>query len=158
MPNENNNNPSALRGLDLLREPLLNKGLAFTDAERDANGLRGLLPPVVLSQQEQIDRVMFNIRKLTDPLSKFVALNSLHDRNEALFFRVLCDHIDELQPIVYTPIVGLACQKFGEIFQRPRGMFVSIKDRGNVANVLRNWPYPARMIVVTDGEIGRAHV
>jgi malate dehydrogenase (oxaloacetate-decarboxylating)(NADP+) len=140
------------RGLDVLRDPLLNKGTAFTEKERAALGLRGLLPPHVLSQAEQAQRFLANLRKLTDPLDKFVALNSLHDRNEALFFRILCDHIDEMQPIVYTPIVGLACQKFGQIYQRPRGMFIGINDRGNIANVLRNWPNPAGIIVVTDGE------
>ncbi len=142
----------ARRGMDVLRDPLLNKGTAFSEEERAALGLRGLLPPYVLSQGEQMQRFLANLRKLTDPLDKFVALNSLHDRNEALFFRILCDHIDEMQPIVYTPVVGLACQKFGQIFQRPRGMFISINDRGNIANVLRNWPNPAGIIVVTDGE------
>ena len=140
------------RGPDVLRDPLINRGTAFTEAERAALGLRGLLPPHVLSQAEQAQRFLANLRKLTDPLDKFVALNSLHDRNEALFFRILCDHIDEMQPIVYTPVVGLACQKFGQIFQRPRGMFIGINDRGNIANVLRNWPNPAGIIVVTDGE------
>ena len=140
------------RGFDVLRDPLLNKGTAFTEKERDALGLRGLLPPHVLSQKEQVDRIVMNLRKMADPLDKFVALNSLHDRNEALYFRVLCDHIDEMQPIVYTPIVGLACQQFGNIFQRPRGMFIGANDRGNIAKVLRNWPYQAGIIVVTDGE------
>lgn len=139
-------------GLGVLRDPVLNKGSAFTEQERDALGLRGFLPPHVLSQQEQMDRVLTNLRKLTDPLEKFVALNALHDRNESLFFRVLCDNIDEMQPLVYTPTVGLACQRFGHIFQRPRGMFIGTNDRGNIANILRNWPYRAGIIVVTDGE------
>ena len=142
----------APHGFNVLRDPLLNKGIAFTEKERDALGLRGLLPPHVLSQSEQVERVLMNLRKLSDPLDKFIALNSLHDRNESLFFRVLCDHIDEMQPIVYTPTVGLACQQFGQIFQRPRGMFIGVNDRGNIANVLRNWPYQAGIIVVTDGE------
>src|SRR3954469_25527783 len=93
------------RGADLLRVPLHNKGTAFTEAERNTLGLRGLLPPHVLSQQEQAARVMMNLRKMSDPLDKFVALNALHDRNETLFFRLLCDNIDELQPLVYTPTV-----------------------------------------------------
>ena len=139
-------------GLDVLRDPLLNKGTAFTEQERVTLGLRGLLPPYVLTQAEQMQRFLANLRRLTDPLDKFVALNSLHDRNESLFFQLLCEHIDEMQPIVYTPVVGLACQKFGQIFQRPRGMFISINDRGNIASVLRNWPHPAGIIVVTDGE------
>ena len=140
------------RGTALLRDPLLNKGTAFTEAERDALGLRGLLPPHVHTQEEQAARFMTNLRKLTDPLEKFVALNALHDRNESLFFRVVIDNIDEIQPIIYTPTVGLACQKFGQIFQRPRGMFISIRDRGRVREVLANWPHRARLIVITDGE------
>lgn len=144
--------PKNPRGLDVLRDPILNRGTAFTEAERDALGLRGLLPAYVHTQDAQAERFLVSFRKLTDPLDKFVALNALHDRNEDLFFRILVDHIDEMQPIVYTPIVGLACQKFGQVFQRPRGMFISIRDRGRIAEVLRNWPYEAGIIVVTDGE------
>jgi malate dehydrogenase (oxaloacetate-decarboxylating)(NADP+) len=140
------------KGIDLLRDPLLNKGTAFTREERQSLGLRGLLPPHVLTQDEQAKRIMTNLRRFSDPLDRYVALNSLHDRNETLFFRVVIDHIDEVMPIIYTPTVGLACQKYGQVFQRPRGIFISIEDRGHVADVLRNWPYPARMIVVTDGE------
>ena len=139
-------------GMALLRDPLLNKGTAFTEAERDALGLRGLLPAHVLSMDEQVARVMTNLRELPSDLEKYVALNSLHDRNEALFFRVVCDNIDEIQPLIYTPTVGLACQRFGLIFQRPRGMFISANDRGRIAELLANWPYPAKLIVVTDGE------
>ena len=140
------------RGMALLRDPLLNKGTAFTEAERDALGLRGLLPAHVLSMDEQVARVMTNLRGLPSDLEKYIALNSLHDRNEALFFRVVCDNIDEIQPLIYTPTVGLACQRFGLIFQRPRGMFISANDRGRIAELLANWPYPAKLIVVTDGE------
>ena len=140
------------RGMALLRDPLLNKGTAFTEAERDALGLRGLLPAHVLSMDEQVARFMTNLRGLPNDLEKYVALNSLHDRNEALFFRVVCDNIDEIQPLIYTPTVGLACQRFGLIFQRPRGMFICANDRGRIADLLANWPYPAKLIVVTDGE------
>ncbi|MEI8385631.1 MAG: NAD-dependent malic enzyme, partial [Nitrosomonadaceae bacterium] len=140
------------RGIDLLHDPLLNKGTAFTEAERDSLGLRGLLPPHVFTQDDQVVRVLQNLRNLSGPLEKFVALNALHDRNEALFFRVVCDNIDEIQPLIYTPTVGLACEQFGQIFQRPRGMFISINDRGRVAAILRNWPLKAGLIVVTDGE------
>ena len=93
-------------GMDLLRDPLLNKGTAFTERERDPLGLRGLLPAVVHTQEEQATRVMMHLRTLSDPLEKYVALNALHDRNEALFFRVVIDHIDEVMPIIYTPTVG----------------------------------------------------
>ncbi len=139
-------------GLALLRDPLLNKGTAFTEQERDAFGLRGLLPSHVLSMDAQARRVMTNLRKLPNDLEKYVALNGLHDRNEALFFRVVADNIDEIQPLIYTPTVGLACQRFGHIFQRPRGLFISANDRGRIAELLGNWPYPAKLIVVTDGE------
>jgi malate dehydrogenase (oxaloacetate-decarboxylating)(NADP+) len=141
------------RGVALLREPTLNKGTAFTDAERDALGLRGLLPPHVLSQEEQEARILENFRRKPSDLEKYIDLNALHDRNEALFFRIVINHPDEMLPIIYTPTVGLACQQFGHIFQRPRGLFIGAHDRGRIANLLRNWPYhDVRMIVVTDGE------
>jgi malate dehydrogenase (oxaloacetate-decarboxylating)(NADP+) len=140
------------QGMALLRDPLLNKGTAFTEQERDALGLRGLLPAHVLSMQAQAERVMTNLRRLPNDLDKYVALNALHDRNEALFFRIVADNIDEIQPLIYTPTVGLACQKFGDIFQRPRGLFVSANDRGRIRSVLRNWPYSPKLIVVSDGE------
>src|ERR1700742_4534389 len=140
------------RGLALLRDPLLNKGTAFTEEELDALGLRGFLPAYVLSMEEQAARVLINLRTLPNDLEKYIALNALHDRNEALFFRVVCDNIDEIQPLIYTPTVGLACQRFGLIFQRPLGMFISANDRGHIAEMLGNWPYQAKLIVVTDGE------
>ena len=141
-----------LKGLDLLRDPLLNKGTAFTEKERDVLGLRGLLPPHVHSQAEQMQRVVRYIRELPTPLDRYVELNALHDRNESLYFRVLCEHIDEMLPYVYTPTVGLACQRYGHVFQRPRGMFIGANDRGRIAQILRNWPHRAGIIVTTDGE------
>ncbi len=140
------------RGLALLRDPLLNKGTAFSEQERDAFGLRGLLPAHVLTMEAQAARLMTNLRRLPNDLEKYVALNALHDRNETLFFRIVCDNIDEIQPLIYTPTVGLACQKFGHIFQRPRGLFISANDRGRIPELLANWPYAAKLIVVTDGE------
>ena len=139
-------------GISLLRDPLRNKGTGFSQKERDALGLRGLLPATQLTIQAQAERVLTNLRRLPNDLDKYVALNALHDRNETLFFRVVCDNIDEIQPLIYTPTVGLACQKFGNIFQRPRGLFISANDRGRIARLLKNWPYPAKLIVVTDGE------
>ena len=139
-------------GIALLRDPLLNKGTAFTEQERDTLGLRGLLPAHVLSMEAQAKRVMTNLRRLPNDLEKYVALNALHDRNEALFFRIVCDNIDEIQPLIYTPTVGLACQRFGHIFQRPRGLFIGANDRGRMPELIANWPYPAKLIVVTDGE------
>jgi malate dehydrogenase (oxaloacetate-decarboxylating)(NADP+) len=144
--------PSSLRGMALLRDPLFNKGTAFTEHERDALGLRGLLPAHVQSMEMQAGRVMTNLRSVPSDLEKYVALNALHDRNEALFFRIVIDHIDEIQPLIYTPTVGLACQRFGHIFQRPRGLFIGANDRGRIAELLGNWPYEAKLIVATDGE------
>jgi malate dehydrogenase (oxaloacetate-decarboxylating)(NADP+) len=140
------------RGVELLRDPLFNKGTAFTERERDALGLRGLLPPHVLTQDEQAERFLDHLRRLPDDLEKYVALAALHDRNESLFFRVVCDNIDEMQPLIYTPTVGLACQRFGHIYQRPRGLFIGANDRGRVAEILKNWPQRAGIIVVSDGE------
>src|ERR1017187_2827297 len=140
------------RGMALLRDPFLNKGTGFTEAERDASGLRGLLPAHVLSMEAQAKRVMTNLRSLPNDLEKYVALNALHDRNEALFFRIVCENIDEIQPLIYTPTVGLACQRFGHIFQRPRGLFIGANDRGRIPELLANWPYAAKLIVVSDGE------
>jgi malate dehydrogenase (oxaloacetate-decarboxylating)(NADP+) len=141
------------RGEDLLHEPLLNKGTAFTEAEREVLGLRGLLPPRVSSQDQQVARVIENLSNKNSPLEKYIYLIGLEDRNETLFYRVVIDHIDELMPIIYTPTVGRACQTYGHIFRRSRGLFISAQDRGRVADVVRNWPHPqVRVIVVTDGE------
>ena len=140
-------------GVALLRDPMFNKGTAFTEAERDALHLRGLLPPHVLPQEEQVARVLENLRARADPLEKYVELTALHDRNEALFYRVVIDNTDEVVPIIYTPTVGLACQKYAHIFQRPRGIFVSARDSGRIESVLSNWPNrDVAIIVVTDGE------
>src|SRR5690348_8127349 len=141
------------QGLALLQDPALNKGTAFDEGERDRLHLRGLLPPHVLSQQQQLERVLENLRSQPTDLDKFVALRALHDRNETLFFRLLKDYPDEMTPIVYTPTVGLACQRYAHIYQQPHGLFVSAADRGRVADVLANWPRrEAAIIVVSDGE------
>jgi malate dehydrogenase (oxaloacetate-decarboxylating)(NADP+) len=140
-------------GVALLHEPLFNKGTAFTARERDKLGLHGLLPPRIHTQEEQAQRFLTHLRHLPNDLEKFIDLNALHDRNEALFFRVISDHPDEIMPLIYTPTVGLACQQFGNIFQRPRGLFISLKDRGRIAGLLGNWPHrDVGIIVVTDGE------
>jgi malate dehydrogenase (oxaloacetate-decarboxylating)(NADP+) len=140
-------------GIDLLRDPTLNKGTAFTEEERKALGLEGLLPPYVNSLETQVIRVMENFHKKPTDLEKYIHLMSLLDRNETLFYRVVIDKIEEMMPIVYTPTVGQACQEYGHILRRPRGIFISTKDRGRVIDVLRNWPNKdVRIIVVTDGE------
>lgn len=141
------------RGVKLLHDPVYNKGTAFTAAERDALGLRGLLPPGILSQELQSRRVMETIRGNATDLDRYVTITGLQDRNETLFYRVLIDHLDELMPIVYTPTVGQACQEYGHIFRRPRGLYLSAEDRGRIGDVLAHWPHSdVRMIVVTDGE------
>ena len=141
------------RGTALLRDPTLNKGTAFSDQERDVLGLHGLLPPHVATQDEQLARVLENFDRLKTPLSKYIMLSSLLDRNEALYFRVVMDYADTMMPIIYTPTVGLACQQFGHIYRRPRGLFITAADRGRMSQVMRNWPHrETAMIVVTDGE------
>lgn len=141
------------RGVDLLRDPMLNRGTAFTEAERDALGLQGLLPPRVATQDEQESRILENLRRLPDDLEKFILLQGLHNRNRALFVRTVIDHPDEIMPLIYTPTVGLACQRYGHIYQQSAGMFININQRGRIASVLRNWPRrDVSIIVVTDGE------
>ena len=145
--------PGLPRGADLLHDPALNKGTAFTAEERAALGLQGLLPPIVFTMEEQVARVMENYRRKQTDLERYIHLVSLQDRNETLFYRVVIDNLEEMMPIIYTPTVGQACQQFGHIFRRPRGLYISCQDRGHVADVLRNWPKPdVRVIVVTDGE------
>jgi len=141
------------RGVDLLHDPVLNKGTAFTEAERDRLGLRGLLPARVSTQEGQVARVLENIRRKTSDIEKYIFLISLQERNENLFYRVVMENVEEMMPLIYTPTVGQACQEFGHIFRRPRGLYITHKDRGRIRHLLRNWPYrDIRMIVVTDGE------
>lgn len=140
-------------GYVLLRDPRYNKGLAFTDDERDYHYVRGLLPPAHMSQELQVKRLMHLIRQYNTPLQKYMALMDLEERNERLFYKLMIDHVEELLPIVYTPTVGEACQKYGTIFRRPQGLYISLKEKGKVHDVLRNWPEKnIKVIVVTDGE------
>jgi malate dehydrogenase (oxaloacetate-decarboxylating)(NADP+) len=142
-----------LRGYELLQHPRYNRGMAFTEAERDALGLRGLLPPVVITLEEQVERSMQHLERKPTPLDRYIYLTGLLDRGETLFYRTLIDNIVELMPIIYTPTVGEACQRWGEIFRRQRGMYVTINDRGRVREVLANWPdRDIEVIVATDGE------
>ena len=140
-------------GVQLLNDPALNKGTAFNEPERDALKLRGLLPPRVLTQEQQIEKILENFHAKPTDLEKYVFLISLQDRNERLFYRVVMDHIDDMMPIIYTPTVGRACQVFGHIWRRARGLFITAHDRGRIARVMSNWPHgPVQVIVVTDGE------
>jgi malate dehydrogenase (oxaloacetate-decarboxylating)(NADP+) len=145
--------PGYPRGVRLLHDPVRNKGTAFTEPEREMLGLRGLLPPRVIPQELQVKRVIKNLRGKPSDLERYVALSALQDRNEMLFYAVLREHLEELMPIIYTPTVGLACQVYGHIFRRPRGLYITAHDRGHVRDVLKNWPHEdVRIIVVTDGE------
>ncbi|KAF1869723.1 hypothetical protein Lal_00017299 [Lupinus albus] len=144
---------SVASGYTLLRDPHYNKGLAFTEQERDAHYLRGLLPPTVISQDTQVKKQIQLIRQYQVPLQKYTAMMALQLRNERLFYKVLIDHVEELLPVVYTPTVGEACQKYGSIFMRPHGLYISLKEKGKILEVLRNWPErKIQVIVVTDGE------
>jgi malate dehydrogenase (oxaloacetate-decarboxylating)(NADP+) len=140
-------------GIELLQDPRFNKGTAFSEAERDALRLRGLLPPRVFTLEQQLERIMENFRAQTSDLQRYVFMAALQDRNETLFYRAVIDHLAEMMPIIYTPTVGEACARFGHVFRRPRGLYVSAADRGRIRDVLCNWPEPdVRVIVVTDGE------
>ncbi|GLT65907.1 hypothetical protein SLA2020_383070 [Shorea laevis] len=144
---------SVASGYSLLRDPHHNKGLAFNEKERDAHYLRGLLPPTVISQELQVKKLMHMLRQYQVPLQKYMAMMDFQETNERLFYKLLIDNVEELLPVVYTPTVGEACQKYGSIFLRPQGLFISLKEKGKILEVLRNWPEKnIQVIVVTDGE------
>lgn len=141
------------KGVAILHDPRLNKGTAFTLAERQALELQGLLPPRVFSQQEQQVRILKAFRSQDSDLGKYIYLIALQDRNETLFYRTVMNNIEEMLPIIYTPTVGEGCKRFGHIFRRPRGLYLTHEDRGRIADVLGNWYEPeVAVIVVTDGE------
>ncbi len=140
-------------GAEILHDPRLNKIAAFSEDEREQLGLLGLLPEGVDSEEQQLERVRLQLSRKTTALGKYIYLTSLLDNDETLFFRVLMSDPAAFMPIVYTPTVGEACQKFGHILRRPRGLYISSKRRGRIREILRNWPEPdVRFIVVTDGE------
>ncbi len=144
---------TSLSGQMLLENPLLNKGSAFPEEEREAFDLLGLLPPHVARMEDQLERTYENYQRKDSDLERYIYLASLHDRNETLFFRLVSEHIKEMTPIVYTPIVGLACQYYSHIYRRPRGLYVAYPYRDRIEAILRNSPLTdVRVIVVTDGE------
>ena len=140
------------RGEQLLRDPLQNRDAAFTDAEREQLGLSGLLPAAVLTIEQQVAMELEHISSKSDPLEKYIGLIALLERNETLFYRLLVEHIERLTPLIYTPTVGLACERFSHIFRRPRGIFICPNDRGQIEQRLRKFPRDIRLIVVTDNE------
>ncbi|MEZ5560013.1 MAG: NAD-dependent malic enzyme [Pseudomonadales bacterium] len=143
-----------LRGQNVLRDPLLNKGSSFTPEERELLGLTGLLPPAFNTQDQQAVRFYERLSGIADPLTRYRELSGLQDRNEYLYYRILMDHLAELMPVVYTPTVGLATQKFSEVFQRGRGVWITPADRGRIREVLERAAggRQIRLSVVTDNE------
>jgi malic enzyme len=141
------------RGEQILRDPSQNKDGAFTSAERRKLGVEGLLPPAVLTIQQQVAMELEHIFSKSDPLEQYIGLIALLDRNEVLFYRLLVENLERLTPIIYTPTVGLACQRYSHIYRRPRGLFLCPADRGQIAQRLRNFrQHDVRLIVVTDNE------
>lgn len=143
----------SLTGYDLLDNPLLNKGTAFPEPERREFGLLGLLPPHATTVEEQLERTYGNFQHKESDIERYIFLISLQDRNETLFYRLLQEHITEMTPIIYTPVVGQGCQQYSRIYRRPRGLFISYPQRADIAAILQNAPNPnPKVIVVTDGE------
>lgn len=141
------------RGEQVLRDPAQNKDAAFTQSERHHLGVEGLLPPAVLTIQQQVAMELEHIFSKSDPLERYIGLIALLDRNETLFYRLLVENLERLTPIIYTPTVGLACEQFSHIFRRPRGLFLGPADRGHLVQRLRNFRQrDIRLIVVTDNE------
>jgi malate dehydrogenase (oxaloacetate-decarboxylating) len=139
--------------MELLNHQGRNKGTAFTEDERGKLGLHGLLPPFVETLDQQSVRAYEAYKRKDDDLERHIYLRALQDTNEVLFYRLLLEHIEEMTPIVYTPVVALACEQFSHIYRRPRGMFISYPLRDSIAMLLRDRPNPdVDVIVVTDGE------
>ncbi|MFE9079261.1 oxaloacetate-decarboxylating malate dehydrogenase [Bacillus mobilis] len=146
---------TTLRGVEVLSTPLLNKGVAFTQEEREGLGLKGVLPPAVLTLEEQARRAYEQFCSQPDDLLKNVYLTALHDRNEVLFYRILTNHLREMLPIVYTPTVGVAIQRYSHEYRKPRGVYLSINDPSGIEEAFANIGATAEnidLVVVTDGE------
>ena len=140
------------RGIDVLHDPTLNKSTGYTEAERQALGLVGLVPDVTESIETQLDRVLLQLKGKATDLDRFIYLINLLDLNETLFYRTLMSDPARFLEIVYDPTIAEACLKFGHILRRPRGMYLSITRKGHVREVLRNWPVKdVRFICVTNG-------
>ncbi len=142
-----------LTGTALLQNGVFSKGTAYTEEERSALKLKGLLPPVPATLDMQVEAMMEQLRTFDTPFQKALFLDGLRAANETLYFRLVLDHVEEVQPLVYTPTVGEFCQKFSHLFRFPRGLFISIEDKGHIAEILDNAPQEeVDMIVVTDGQ------
>src|SRR5688572_101227 len=144
---------SPVKGSALLANPFTNKGTAFTAEEREELDLVGLLPPRVLTIEDQLARTYESFAGKATPLEKFIYVSDLQDRNETLFYRLAHEKIDEVMPIVYTPVVGEACQRYSHIYRRGRGIYISYDQRHNIEKILTNYHTKnPSVIVVTDGE------
>ena len=144
--------PTNKKGLDLLQDPTLNKSTAFSEAEKEAFGLVGLVPDVMETLDTQMQRVLLQLSKQPNPLAQYIYLMNLLDHDEVLFYKTVMSDPARFLPIVYDPTIGEACLKFGHIFRQTRGLYLSIKRRGRVKDILRNWPVKdIRFICVTDG-------
>ena len=144
---------SARYGYELLADPILNKGTAFTEAEREAFELHGLLPPNISTLDEQVSRRVQALRVFGTDLERYAFLRELQDTNETLFYALLLQNLEELLPVVYTPTVGAGCQQFSRMFRKPRGVFLSIPYKDHIAKILANPRFDrVEAIVVTDGE------
>ena len=152
-PVETGDLATPLTGWELLADPLLNKGTAFTEAERNAFDLHGLLPPHIGTLEEQVSRRLMVLRRFASDLERYAFLSELHDNNETLFFALLEQNIEELLPLVYTPTVGAGCQQFSQLFRKPRGLFLSLPHRQRLRQILANPRFNRiEAIVLTDGE------
>ena len=140
------------RGRELLNDPILNRGTAFSPVEREQLGLRGLLPVAEETLQQQFDRVIRNCAAKPTDLERYIFLMALQDQNETLFYHTILKSLKDYMPIIYTPTVGEAAVQYGAIFRRPRGLYITANDRGEVAKILKNWTgREPRVIVATDG-------
>src|SRR6187431_294288 len=141
------------RSVEILRDKSLYRSITFTRAERKRLGLEGLLPHTVTTQPQLVARAMQSLRSAPRDIDKYMALSSLQERNEHLFYRMVIDHLDEIMPLIYTPTVGEACREFSHITREPKGFFITPDDRGHIAKYLDNWPErDIRVIVITDGQ------
>jgi len=149
----NNSQPTQLLGYDALKSSAVNKSTAFSQDERQALSLRGLLPHKVSDQNSQVTRVLKNMRRKKYDIEKYIFLSALQGRNQRLYYRTVIENIEEIMPLIYTPTVGQACKEFAHIFRQPKGFYITPEDKGSIRDMLNNWPSDdVRVVVITDGQ------